>query len=420
VDVQTEETEIPAGPTEQAAAPERKAIAEPLVVSRAIAIEFQIVEPREPRGDDRVRPEEGLEVEEPSEMSAEATLLTEAPKAVRPPAGPRSASARHFGRRRAPAEGSYTDEELRRALDKLINSKKYPEMAIVPPLRRFVTKEMVEAASDHRYEYGFKLELADQILEGMADAEDAATRREQRRSAAADKLTIMRQRRDDLAREWTDKLLRLREEHNQRLADLEATHRADIEQFERRWTAGGFLLEFNKPSASLIAIRSSQHHLAVMKQFDRAGELKKEGDKIERGEVDLSRARAIVAMKIEFENLTAKQKREMQCLLENSKRHTEVNEGERDRALKPFDLLIERLAPIANPKKLPERKKEGVFTPHVNPMPTRPLRNVRTNRGISPYALDLPAIPIRAHIQVKRQNSQTAPRRKGQTANTGS
>jgi hypothetical protein len=356
-------------------------------------------------------PESGLKVED-TEGAADPTLVTE-PAQVRPPATPRSGSARTFVRRRPPPvminDSNYTDDELRRALDKLIKAKTLPAMAMVPPLHRFVIQEMVQAASHRHYEYGWKLELADEVLESMMDADDLAIRREQRRSAAADKLALIKARRDELARDWSERLFKMREEHSQRLSDLEATHRADIEQFERHWSGGEFVLEFNKPSPTLIAMRNSEHHLAVMKQFDRAVILKKESDRVEREEVDQCRARAIAAMKIEFDNLDAKQKREMECLLDNSKRHKEVNEGERDRALRPFDLLIERLNPVANPKRIPDRKKEGIFTPHVFPTPTRPLRNVHTTRGIKPYSLELPAIPIRAHIQSKKQNSQSSP-----------
>jgi hypothetical protein len=197
-------------------------------------------------------------------------------------------------------------------------------------------------------------------------------------------------------------LQKQRQDHQDRIGELEGVHRHDVERFEQDWQAGHPLLEFNKPSPRLIALRRSEHCLALGKLFERAREMKAMADRLERDEAQEARARAVAAMKVEYENIEAKHKREMTCLKENCKRHADVAQAERDRDLRPLNLLVERLVPIAqgkrhtSPLKVKDRSKEVI----------RPMRDVQSARAvIKPYGLGLQGITARKHIKMKKEKS---------------
>jgi hypothetical protein len=298
----------------------------------------------------------------------------------------------------------------------MLKSKKYPDVAAVPSLRAFVASEMRAAAFDGRYDYGTKLEVADEMMDELGSEDERAISREQRRVAASERLTIIKQRLADATQEWNDRLNRLRQDHGDRVYELENSHRSEVEKFEKQWQEGEFRLEYSKPSPTLINLRFTERQLALMKQFEKAKMLRGEAERKEKDEASCGRQRAIATMKIEFENMDARQKREMECLLLNSKRHMEVTEAERDKELKPLQILVERLTPQASPAKIRDRKKEGVWLDETVPNPVRPIWPMqRAGTITSTYSLEIQGITMRKHIKLKKPTSARAASKKKKT-----
>jgi hypothetical protein len=282
----------------------------------------------------------------------------------------------------------------------MVKTKQPPEARALAPLREWISEEMRSAVLETQYDRARELENAEAMIEGFLNG-DSTQQREQRRAKAAEKLAVTKERSQSITNTWSDKIERWRGEQNTRLLELEEAHRQQLEEFERRWEDPVYLLQFNKPSPQVLGLRHTQANLAMLKQFEHAQRVKAQADRLERQETISARNRAITTMRLEYDFLVSKQRKEIECLREYTNRIVDVMEQDKNRELQPFRRISDRLTDFLNTHPPRERKKEFVPTP-IPPSP-RPLHGILPAQSLHPHTLKLAGIQVRQHIKVTKR-----------------
>ena len=299
-------------------------------------------------------------------------------------------------------------------VDKMLKTQKSPDIEAIPAMKQYVEGQMRDAALGQRYEYGAKMELADEMMDKFLIYDDSEIQREKKRKEAEDKLLETKGRLIEVNKEWDEKINKWRSDQSQRVNELEAEHNAQVEEFEKKWADPNYLTQFNKPSQQLLNLRQVEQTLAMSKLFERAQQTKVRADQLQKEEVAEAQKRAVTVMRNEFDTLEAKQKREMECLLAYTKRNVDFMEQERARQVRPLEHIIERLTPLAYPKKRPDRTNQGLYKEKEQTITPRPIRNVQSARTMkNAHGLSIPGINMRQYIKTKKgtaRNTQTVKR----------
>lgn len=296
----------------------------------------------------------------------------------------------------------FSDDELKKMLEKMLKTKKSPEISAIPEMKRYVENEMREAALEGKYDYGSKLEEADEMMDKFLIVDNSAFEREQRRKEYENKLNDTKKKLEETKKSWEEKIAKLREEQAERMTELEAEHKAQIDEFEKKWADPNYLTQFNKPSQQLLGLRQVEEKLAMSKLFDRAKDIRMKAEKMQKAEIEEAQRRAVGVMKNEWEALDTKQKREVECLLAYTKRNVELFEKKRDTEMHPLEQVVQRLAPLANPQKVCDRKK--VLWEETKDVTPRPIRNVQGAKTMKTggNGLGVGGISVRRYIKTTK------------------
>jgi hypothetical protein len=263
---------------------------------------------------------------------------------------------------------------------------------------------MRSAAVETRYDRAQELENADVLLEQFMNG-DPVLEREQQRLQASEKLAVAKERSRFISENWSEKIERWRAEQGGRLAELEQTHRRQMDEFERRWADPAYLLQFNKPSGQVLSLRHTEANLAMLKQFEHAQRVKAQADRLERQEAVAARNRAVATMRLEYDFLFAKQQKEIECLHEYTNRIVEVMEQDRDKELQGYRRISDRLTTLLNSR--PPRERRNEFAPAPTPPSPRPIHGIVPAQSMRPRTLKLAGIQVRQHIKITKQGKPT-------------
>jgi hypothetical protein len=192
----------------------------------------------------------------------------------------------------------------------------------------------------------------------------------------------------------------IRQDQHFRLSELEEAHKHQVEEFERRWADPSHLVQFNKPSPEYLVLRTTESNLFKSKQLQRAQMVKAEADALEQQETLAAQARAVAAMRAEYEILAAKQKRELDCFHEFTTRVSDVIEKDREGALQPLHRLSDRLTAVVSAR-TPRVRKNQFATPPAPPTP-RAIPGFLSGRPLQPRTLGIGGIQVRQFIKVRR------------------
>jgi hypothetical protein len=331
-------------------------------------------------------------------------LITEVQHAVHAPRAPRK-TARTFAYPHRDEE-SYSNDELSRLFDALLETKTLRDRSAMRPLRRWIRGELLKAVSESRYLYCQKLQTGQGLLDRLLKSDDGELAQAEKRRQMAEHCSVVKEELNAAKRQWSDRIARCKELQDRRIAELEATHRRQIKEFERQWADPNFLMVFTKPSPRLNFLRNSERTLAIFQEFERARCVKAEADMLAKCEEMGAEQRAIVAMKTEFQTLETRQKQEMDCLVEYLKQRLDGLEQKRRMALLPMEQVVRRLSGTSQPPKLGRKKKKEVVGDDRGHWP----RPGRANRELEPKpiaALELPGIRVRKYVKVTSDSRKT-------------
>ncbi|OHT05308.1 hypothetical protein TRFO_26925 [Tritrichomonas foetus] len=307
----------------------------------------------------------------------------------------------------------FSEEEMNKAIDNLLTKNKPIESEMVPAIKIYIEEELRDAALNKKYEYGAKLEKADRLIDQSNQTDEAAILQEKRRQEAEERHAIAKERYETTTKEWNEKIAKYRADQQDRVAELEAEHKKQIEDFERQWADPNNMTEYNKPSAALIRLRTVEENLALQKQFDRAKEVQKQADKLQKEEMVEAQRRAVIDMRHAYEAMDQRQRREMECLLQHTQRNIEFMERERDKSTKPMSVVVQRHHENARPKTQRSRSlyNDAMMSPTTSS--PRPIRTKLTATTLRPTpGLGVNGINVKQFIKPRKSSTPSSPKKK--------
>jgi hypothetical protein len=174
----------------------------------------------------------------------------------------------------------------------------------------------------------------------------------------SDETAIIRERlsqaRDNLkarSREWSHIFGLFQTEQVQLRGELLERHRAEALQFSENWSNPAYMISFTKPSNKLISLRKRQKELALAKDFESALEIKMDVDQLRRAEALTAEERAENSMRLAYETMIERHRREVECFVEHQRRTELFLKKERMRVIEPIERLIGKLEMAQNRKK---------------------------------------------------------------------
>lgn len=336
--------------------------------------------------------------EEQIEQNGSTVMITTISNVVQPPTEPRPPRSARPNRAATPEAPTYTDEELDSALKTMLKKKKAPELMMQQPLRDYINKLELIATQNSKYEEAARLEQAMELLNELSFYDDTETILSQKRKDAEEKLQNTKERHAEAAEKWETKISTYKKEQELVLKDIEAQHEQELAEFERNWNDPSFLAAYNKPSPRLLQLRHVEQSLAIAKLFERAAQVRKQADQLQKEETAVAREKAMTAMRLTFEALDQKQQRDIECHLQHTKRNIEYMEKERDKELNPMKMIIERHAEAAQVTMPTD--KSGMAPRREK----RPLRcpNTYKDNNTKVSTLDLGGINTKSFIKARK------------------
>ena len=181
---------------------------------------------------------------------------------------------------------------------------------------------------------------------------------------------------DKINEEYDEKIRVVMEQKGKEVEALKQKHQEKIQNFIQKWEQEDALIEFTKPSVSLMILRDREKNMILTKNFEIAHDLKKQGDILEKEETMKAQVAAQAALQKERNEIEFENRKEMQEL--NNKINRKCIKIEKERASKVNPLLT-RL------KKLKTDKESGYF-----PEPKAEQTDVETECARNPMALTTP------------------------------
>ena len=339
--------------------------------------------------------------EEPPKTSyletPEQLMITEITNVVKPPAEPPTQpSRRPYSSNSAPEQPpSYTDAEIKGVIEEMMKKKQLPDPTYHQPIRDYINREQLRAAMEQNYTYAAKLEDQLQTLISLLQVDDSAALDAARRKELEEKLANATEQHDAAVKYWSERIEQCRADFDEKISQLEDQQNKEVAEFESNWNDPNNLTQFSKPSARLLQLRQIEQRYAIAKLFQRAQEIKTQADQLQRDETRAARDKAVAAMKMQFSGIEARQKKEMDCLLQHRKRTIELLELERDKQVKPMSMVVTRLHDTLHPK--PNRDKVEVPPPAPTRRPIR--KNVDIYASTKLPTLDIGAVPTRGVVR---------------------
>lgn len=305
----------------------------------------------------------------------------------------------------------YNKEDIERAIEEMLTHNKVPDQDDIPSIRLYLEDETREAALTQQYEQGAKLERASQLLDQLTATDDNALSIEKKQEEARKRHEIAKQNYDKLVKEWDERIAQSRQYQQEKITELENEHKNEIEKFEEQWAQPENMLEYNKPSSQLIRLRTTEQNLALQKQFDRAKAVKLQADKLQKEEIDEAKRKAVADMKLAYQVMDQRQKREMECLLQRTQANIEYLEKERNKVITPMHSIVQRHQENSRPKTARSRGIRASCDDLSKSSP-RPIRTKIPATTIRPaLQLGLSGINVRDYIKPNR-STQNLSRRK--------
>jgi hypothetical protein len=231
----------------------------------------------------------------------------------------------------------------------MMETRRCPALAVITDLRRWITASMRTAAEQADCARGTRLTEGRRLLDSFLCVNAQTFVREAQLKTAARRYTNVRESLSEAEHEWHERMAAMKAKHASRFAELHRQHQSQISEFESRWADPEFVAHLYRPSPRLLLLRARERKLATFQDFVTAKRIRQDADQIENGEVCEARRRAIAIMRCQYENLEARQHRELDCMTDRVQRSMEVCEKQRDVCVRPMQRIAKRLAELAKP-----------------------------------------------------------------------
>ena len=241
-------------------------------------------------------------------------------------------------------ESGYSERQFKDAIERLMTRKRRPPDEMVSPLKAYIKKSLANAIIDQDYDSAEYLKEAEDRLNAQK-VEDVNFKAEKskRIKTVDDRISGMKERIEEIKAKWAEKIANFDREKKEKLDEIKAKHEAELDRFEEHWNESTTMMAFSKPSPQLLQIRKLQRTSALANDFQRARELKRKGDDLEKLETQQATQKATLAMQVAYKNLKEKQSKELEFTTMNWRRQLIMMQGERDSELKQANLCLKQL-----------------------------------------------------------------------------
>lgn len=303
-------------------------------------------------------------------------------------------------------EKTLSDEELSEEFEKLIETKIIPEEQIRGQLLVYVKKELVNSIMNQDYDSAERYKEGEKLLSKNPKVE---THRAANIIPITTRIQCLKDKIESYKEEWEDKFQEFLDNKKEKQEELLEKQQHEVEDFQTKWESRETMLQFNKPSAQLLQIRKIQMSAAFENDFQRAKELKKHGDELEKIETAKAEKIALSAMKRAYHNLQIKHEREVVCANQNWARQQKNLENERDKKLNQYNTQLKAL----QYKKENERKEaiHTIMRPKCPSKNENPVLTPRSRNNLKEYksnnnagTLNLNPLKVPKCHRIRKQN----------------
>lgn len=209
-----------------------------------------------------------------------------------------------------------SETNVQKALDDMLKKKLLPDIKIRPDVIIYARQVCEEKMMNEEYDQAINIDIAIDIM--FTSLEDANVQKQQVNENVVRRLQQTKERKEEVEKNWNDRINEQKKINSQKVLELTKSHEKEKTAFINEWNDPQSLVAFSKPSAKLFHLRKQQKTLALVHDFEGAKILKNEADQLEKRETSEGLRKAESSMKNQYLMLLDRQKREMQCLVDNS------------------------------------------------------------------------------------------------------
>ncbi|OHT05985.1 hypothetical protein TRFO_26048 [Tritrichomonas foetus] len=309
-------------------------------------------------------------------------------------------------------------DEIQKAIQKLIQKREMPPIEILPQVYRIIKTLYLNSLIVQDYDRANELEEVSKLVGDNYECMVNAKIKAEQTKTLETRIELAKKRLQIEIDEW-DKILHIfKNEQNKQRHNLEQKILEERNEFENNWSNPEYLIQFNKPSPTLLQLRKQQKALAIAKRFADAKQVKQIADKLQQIESDQAQQRAVSCMKLHYNKMIDDQQRTIECFNDHEKRLEQYLVAEREKVLKPYYMLIKQLEATRD-KDLPLNMKpqKVVFVSNIRTKILKtdralPPASPRTTRAMSkfrnsdePERLTLTGIDVRRTLSGRRAKS---------------
>ncbi|KAK8846190.1 hypothetical protein M9Y10_020196 [Tritrichomonas musculus] len=287
----------------------------------------------------------------------------------------------------------YSDKQLQNALDAMLKKKILPDIKMRPSVINYARRICNEKMINEEYDEAINIDTAIDVMFTSMEGTNTDPQKQQMNENVLQRLQMTKGRKEEVEKRWDDKITEQKNINSQKLAELVKTHEKEKSAFVEEWNNPQALVAFSKPSAKLFHLRKQQKTLALVHDFEGAKILKNEADQLEKIETSEGLRKAENSMKNQYMALLDRQKREMACLVDNSKMSIEKLEMQKYKELCSIEntekVLQSRLisSPGSNSNSSSKKNKlimnPTVIVPNVNSNSAMRSRSLNSSMMIS-------------------------------------
>jgi hypothetical protein len=206
--------------------------------------------------------------------------------------------------------------------------------------------------------------------------------------------------------EWDHKIQESNDLFEKRRSEIEERHSRERQEFTAQWSNPDFLLSFCKASPQLLQLRQVQRNHALSKDFDGAIATKSIADRRQAIEEADSLTRAKAAMRTQYQQMAARQSRELEAVNTHKAQQTgnlqELKEHEITQLRQAIRRLeVRRAGPLP---KIPAPPEAAPNESGTSPSTRMSLISYRTSRGRA--KLNVPGISLEQCLQPSKAHTQ--------------
>jgi len=237
-----------------------------------------------------------------------------------------------------------TQFDVESAIKALVEKGKRPPKEFHQQVYHALQSESLAALEREDYDAASRYEAAKQFLGSLSDVEVITSRQTKRKESRIGRLQQAQNELSKQKKEWEGIFQTFWKEQNELRRAFESKRQKEQADFEAFWDSQEAFIPFNKPSPQLLQLRKVQKALALSKSFDQAKVVKMQADEIQKRETQEAEKRALEAMTNAQRALEQKQQKEYECFMEKERRTENFLKSEREKALKPIEMLIHQLS----------------------------------------------------------------------------